>query len=168
MNLFFLDFETTGLNPYLHDIIEVAIKKYNEGEYYQTLIKPKKLPPGLVSYVPPHITNITNITDQMIVDHSITKSKALYNVLQYIQKHNNDGPIYIISHNGTVFDFIIFKKLLDQYIQKKNFTRFKETLLKRFRYIDTLLLAKFFLDSRVNQPFLCKEYNITNNEAIFF
>ena len=30
MNTFVLDFETTGLNPYHHEIIEVAIKKYKE------------------------------------------------------------------------------------------------------------------------------------------
>ena len=26
-NLFVLDFETTGLNPYLNDVIEIAVKK---------------------------------------------------------------------------------------------------------------------------------------------
>ena len=45
MNTFILDFETTGLNPYLNDVIEVAIKKYGEdGNYHQSLIKPKKCP----------------------------------------------------------------------------------------------------------------------------
>ena len=65
-NLLFLDFETTGLNPYLNDVIEIAIKKYGSDDYYQTLVKPKRLPKGLVTYVPPHITNLTHITDQMI------------------------------------------------------------------------------------------------------
>ena len=37
INLFFLDFETTGLNPYLNDIIEIAIKKYGSDDFYQTL-----------------------------------------------------------------------------------------------------------------------------------
>ena len=85
INILFLDFETTGLNPYLNDVIEVAIKKYGNEDYYQTLVKPKRLPRGLVTYIPPHITNITNITDQMIHDNSITKSKAVYNMLQYIE-----------------------------------------------------------------------------------
>ena len=39
INLFVLDFETTGLNPYLDHVIEVAIKKVTANDYYQTLIK---------------------------------------------------------------------------------------------------------------------------------
>ena len=39
-----LDFETTGLNPYLNDIIEIAIKKIGCDETFQTLVKPKKQP----------------------------------------------------------------------------------------------------------------------------
>ena len=30
MNIFFLDFETTGLSPYTNDIIEIAVKKLND------------------------------------------------------------------------------------------------------------------------------------------
>ena len=45
-NTFFLDFETNGLNPYLNDVIEIAIKKMNEEGHYQTFVKPKKMPKG--------------------------------------------------------------------------------------------------------------------------
>ena len=130
INILFLDFETTGLNPYLNDVIEVAIKKYDNEDYYQTLVKPKRLPRGLVTYIPPHITNLTHITDQMIHDDSITKSKAVYNMLQYIETVcNNENPIYLISHNGTVFDFIIFRKLINEYCNLSKCTRFKENLI---------------------------------------
>ena len=92
-----LDFETTGLNPYLNDIIEIAIKEYGSDKYYQTLVEPKRLPKGLVTYIPPHITNITSITDQMIIDESITKEKAFYNMLQYIETvSKDDNPIYLV------------------------------------------------------------------------
>ena len=39
-NIFIIDFETTGLNPYLNDIIEVAIKKINEEDktFYEQCI----------------------------------------------------------------------------------------------------------------------------------
>lgn len=167
INILFLDFETTGLNPYLNDVIEVAIKKYGNEDYYQTLVKPKRLPRGLVTYIPPHITNITHITDQMIHDNSIPKSKAVYNMLQYIETVcNNDSPIYLISHNGTVFDFIIFRKLINEHCNQSKFTRFKENLIDRIQYIDTVLLAKLFISDkeRVNQPILCSKYNIINEK----
>ena len=149
MDLFFLDFETTGLNPYLNHIIEVAIKKYEVDTPYQTLIKPERLPPGIVRYIPPHITNLTKITDTMIEKDSIDEKNALYNMFQYIEKYSKkEGPIYIVAHNGTTFDFIIFRRLIHKYIKEKNFTRFQKLLLNRFKYIDTLLLARYFLSDR--------------------
>ena len=127
-----LDFETTGLNPYLNDIIEIAIKEYGSDKYYQTLVEPKRLPKGLVTYIPPHITNITSITDQMIINESITKEKAFYNMLQYIETvSKDDNPIYLVSHNGTTFDFIIFRRLFNEYCKSAKFTRFKDNLIKR-------------------------------------
>ena len=41
MNTFILDFETTGLNPYHNEIIEIAIKKFNSDKIYSDLVKPK-------------------------------------------------------------------------------------------------------------------------------
>tara|TARA_Y100000590_G_scaffold418297_3_gene518935 strand:- start:981 stop:1631 length:651 start_codon:yes stop_codon:yes gene_type:complete len=166
-NILFLDFETTGLNPYLNDVIEIAIKKYGSDDYYQTLVKPRRLPKGLVTYVPPHITNLTHITDQMIYEDSITKENAVYNMFQYIETIcNKDGPIYLVSHNGTVFDFIIFRKLYEEYCNKTKFTRFKNNLMNRIQYIDTVLLAKLFMTDkeRVSQSRLCSKYNITNEK----
>ena len=163
INLFFLDFETTGLNPYLNDIIEIAIKKYNEEDYYETLVKPKKLPPGLVTYILPHITNINGITDRMIQEKAISKSESLYKLLEYIESHSDEAsPIYIVSHNGTSFDFIFFRRLLSELINKRRFTKFKKTIIERFNYIDSLLLAKRFLTEKVSQPNLCKKYGIVN------
>ena len=165
-NIVFLDFETTGLNPYLNDIIEVAVKKVEDDSYYQTLVKPKRLPKGLVTYVPPHITNITHITDQMIHEGAISKKEAIYNMLQYIDTVSDSGPIYLVSHNGNSFDFIIFRKLVNEFCNQTKFTRFKENLINRIQYIDTVLLAKLFMTDkeRVSQPKLCEKYNITNED----
>lgn len=160
-----LDFETTGLNPYLNDIIEIAIKKMGYDDKFQTLVKPKRLPKGLITYIPPHITNITKITDTMIHNEAITKQKAIYNMLTFIDNIcDGDGLIYLVSHNGTIFDFIIFRRMIQEYIHKSQFTRFKENLIKRIRYIDSVLLAKLFISDKekVNQPALCKKYNIIN------
>ena len=166
-NIILLDFETTGLNPYLNDIIEIAIKRLENKEYYQTLVKPKRLPKGLVTYIPPHITNITKITDQMIHDNSISKKDAVYKMFQYIEDVcDKDNPIYLVSHNGNSFDFIIFRRLFNEYCLTTKFTRFKNNLMKRIKYIDTILLARLFIHDkeRVSQPKLCQKYNIVNEE----
>ena len=39
-NVFIIDFETNGLNPYYNDVIELAVKSHNSDTSYQTLIKP--------------------------------------------------------------------------------------------------------------------------------
>jgi DNA polymerase III epsilon subunit-like protein len=44
-------------------------------------------------------------------------------------------------------------------------TSIKDSILKRFMYIDTLLLARYLIpNDRVNQPSLCKRYNIKNTD----
>ena len=156
-NLFVLDFETTGLNPYLNDVIEIAVKKIGENDYYQTLVKPEELPPGLVKYVPPFITKLTGINDQMIIEKSICPDNAITKTVEYINERSSRGPIYIISHNGTTFDFLILKRLMKQY-------KISERFIKRLKYVDTLLFSKLFIkEGRFRQQDLCKRYNIVND-----
>ena len=73
MNLFFLDYETTGFNPYHNDVIEIAIKKLGMSKYFQTLIKPvvdptKPRAGGIHKLVPDKIVGITGITDEMLLE----------------------------------------------------------------------------------------------------
>tara|TARA_B100001094_G_C18164574_1_gene791283 strand:+ start:1727 stop:2329 length:603 start_codon:yes stop_codon:yes gene_type:complete len=156
-NLFVLDFETTGLNPYLNDVIEIAVKKIGENDSYQTLVKPEELPPGLVKYVPPFITKLTGINDQMIIENSMNPDNAITKTVEYINERSSRGPIYIISHNGTTFDFIILRRLMKKY-------QISERFIKRLKYVDTLLFSKMFIkDGRFRQQDLCKRYNIVND-----
>ena len=96
-------------------------------------------------------------------EKAISKSESLYKLLEYIESHSDEAsPIYIVSHNGTSFDFIFFRRLLSESINKRRFTKFKGTIIERLNYIDSLLLAKRFLTDRVSQPNLCKKYDIVN------
>lgn len=166
MNIFFIDFETTGLNPYHNDPIEIAIKKYGSEEYYESFIKPSFN--GIhYQYVPEKITNITGITDNDIINHSKTPHDVIYNIIQFIKKHSCNGPIYILAHNGNMFDFIIFRKMIYEYNnQDKTITRnmaLNKGILKRLKYIDTVLVSRLLLkDETVRQSNLCKKYNIQN------
>ena len=150
MNIFYLDFETTGLSPYLDDVIEIGIKKDGTDESYETFVKPKRMPRGsLYMYVPPFIVNLTGITDTMIYEKGIEKAVATYNMYKYIEKHAEEGkPIYIVSHNGNSFDFIL---------------GIKPEIIESIKYIDTLLLGKAFpKHKKFSQKAMCEKYQIIN------
>ena len=162
-NLFVLDFETTGLNPYFNDPIEIAIKKLNSEKFYQSFIIPKQYNIHY-QYIPPKITDITHITEDMIINDGKEKLSVIKECFDFIKENSQRGPIYIIAHNGHSFDFIIFKKLIIEYNEKHNDNPIQKRILNRINFIDTVLVSKLFLEEeRVNQPGLCKRYNIHND-----
>ena len=163
-DIFFLDFETTGLNVYLDDIIEIAIKKMGKRISYQTLVKPKKIKNAIYTFVPPFISDLTKITDRMIADKGIDKNIAIYQMFNYIKENIKDkGTIYIVSHNGHSFDFLLFKRLINEY--QKRLLGINNEILERIKFIDTVLFCKLFMNNishgDLKQENLCKKYNIT-------
>ncbi len=169
MNTFILDFETTGLNPYHNEIIEIAIKKFNSDKIYTDLVKPKLIGGR---YVSDRITEITNITNIDIDEKGISQIQGCINLFNFI-KENSDPelPIYIIAHNGTTFDFIYLLMLIRRYKEYcfDNNISVVELLAiyNRFIYIDTLLLSRFLLPDRryYSQKSLCITYGIPQNDA---
>ena len=57
-----LDFETSGLNPYHDDIIEIAMKELNTENKFTALVRPKSN-----ELISDEITRITGITNKMLV-----------------------------------------------------------------------------------------------------
>ncbi|NLO76390.1 MAG: DEAD/DEAH box helicase family protein [Clostridia bacterium] len=111
----FLDLETTGLDHWRNQVIEIAVIVYQKDgskEIYTSLINPG------VS-VPPLITSLTGINDAMLLN--APKPEEVANQVRPLL----EGKI-IVAHNAA-FD-----------------VRFLETLLGPFpnRFIDTLELAK--------------------------
>ena len=101
-----LDFETSGLNPYHDDIIEIGAKVLGEDKSFQCLVRPKS--EKLISQ---KITDITGITNRTIRAEGKSWKNAyieFYNWL--IENLNENGNNAIVSHNGTTFDFIFLKK----------------------------------------------------------
>jgi DNA polymerase III epsilon subunit-like protein len=176
-NIFFLDYETTGFNPYHNDVIEVAIKQFGNEEYYQTLIKPtidpkKPRTGGIYRLVPEKVVEITGITDEMLIKQGTDTKNSTIKTLNYILENatKDKNPIYLVAHNGTVFDFLFLKRLIKGANIARNSHRLGEDhtkiyqLIERFRYIDSCLLARLYMrDDRVNQPRLCQKYNIVND-----
>ena len=61
MVVIILDFETSGLNPYQDDIIEIGAKVMGTDNYYTTLVKPRS-----DKLINAKITEITGITNRLL------------------------------------------------------------------------------------------------------
>lgn len=93
-----LDLETTGLNPEKDSIIEIGAVCFNpkriEGEW-SSLINPGRP-------IPPFITQLTGITDQMIL-----QAPSIHEVIEDLE--NFIGDSIIVGHN-IGFDLSFFKR----------------------------------------------------------
>jgi len=125
-NTLILDFETTGLNPFHDEIIEIAAKKFRSDDQYSTLIKTKKK-------LDKKIVEITKITDDMLIKEGVSQRVAFHSFGEFIKSSFNlDKPLYILAHNGNSFDFIFLKGILAKLDFKID-----------IRYIDTISVSKF-------------------------
>ena len=94
-NTVVIDFETSGLNPYHDDIIEIGAKIFLKEKEYTTLIKTKKL-------LDPKITSITGITQNMLVKDGVSCRQAYHDFGEFIRSNCDiKKPIYILAHNGN-------------------------------------------------------------------
>lgn len=155
MSVAFLDFETSGLNPYHDDIIEIAIKQMNSDNSFSTLVHPKSN-----ECISQQITALTGISNRLLLDEGIPWLDAfteLNDILKRIIKDSPDGKLYIVAHNGETFDFLFLKRIFNE-LNKLNI---KTVNQKNIVYIDSLLVARRLL-KRVSykQETLCKTYNI--------
>ena len=163
-NTFILDFETTGLNPYHDEIIEIAIKPYGKENIYTKLTKPlikKKL-----NY---KVVQITKITDQLLADEGINIYTAFDEMINFMIEHiiGNDKPIYLLAHNGTMFDFILLQRLFVNYHKQNKLSENIINIFNRFVYIDTLLMSRLMIPDRFtySQNALAKTFLIEQKAA---
>lgn len=130
-----LDIETTGLDPDKDAIIEIGAVRFSDrridGEW-STLINPGRR-------IPPFITQLTGITDQMVL-----KSPAIKNVLADLQSFVGDAPI--LGHNIR-FDLGFLRK---------------QRILVHNQTLDTYELASIFLPGagRYNLGALAQALNV--------
>ncbi len=141
-----VDLETTGLDPYKGcEIIEIGITEIKENKIvknYSRLIKPK-------SHIPYFITEITNISDDMVENE-----EYLETVLPRFRKYIGDRTI--IAHNAK-FDL----KFLNFYLKENNLPIIEN-------YICTLELlkqSKTYKGKNKKLETACKYYNIENKNA---
>jgi len=170
MNTYILDLETTGLNSHRDQIIEIAIKLFNIDKSYSTLVKPVK---QSGKYVCDRISEITGITNEMIESDGISSQSACEQLFNFIFENSSKDtePIFLLAHNGKNFDFVFIHRLFRAY------TEYAMThgidiinmieLYKRFKYIDTLHLARFVLPNNRShsQKNLAIHYKLVQEDA---
>ena len=162
-DIFFIDFETTGLNVFHHDIIEVGIKKLGDNSFYSTLVIPTENNTihATYQYISDRIHSITGITDNMILESGIHKHQMIENMFNHIRSNSNNEMIYLVAHNGYGFDFVFLKRYVNEY--NNTVDDDQKISLDNIRFVDSMFLAKLYLvNDRVSLSSLCQKYNIQN------
>jgi len=156
MTVLFLDFETSGLNPYHDDIIEIAFKVHKSDVSFNTLVQPKSN-----ECVSLEITGLTGISNKLLRKEGVPWQEAYINLndnLKEIIKSSPDNKLYIVAHNGSTFDFLFLKRIFNDL----NSLNIKTVSLQNIVFIDSLLFSRRILKNRMSykQELLCKVFNI--------
>jgi DNA polymerase III alpha subunit (gram-positive type) len=143
--MIFYDFETTGLNPFHEEIIEYSFNNDKTKHSMTGLVKPTK-------ELNPIITQITGITDKILMNQ-LPLNNHIEPVFNYIT--SCDDQVYLIAHNNDGFDRFFLRRMF-----KNN--PHMNAVSKKWRYIDTLLLAKIVLPNNKSYSLktLCSYFNL--------
>ena len=155
------DFETSGLNVYKEDVIEIGAKCIETGLTYNTLVIPlsKK---GLSAKV----TELTGITNDLLKKEGKKTLLAFLEFFKYLQGiYDQYNDITLVAHNGLSFDDIFLRRML-RYVQGEGHTEFDE-MFENIVFIDSLLLCRYIHHNRRNHSMkdMCALYNVTNKSA---
>jgi DNA polymerase III alpha subunit (gram-positive type) len=154
-----MDFETSGLNAYHEDIIEIGAKICGEDIVFETFVQPKSN-----KAISKKITDITGISNKMLREQGKKYLNAYSDFYNWIIENSKDKEsISIVSHNGDTFDFIFFKRILIDL--KENGT--DTSKLPKLYYNDTLPLCKRLYPGRTyySQPSIARTFQILTINA---
>ena len=82
--IFYIDFETTGLNPYYDEIIEIGIMTGSTKNKMSVLIKPSHP-------VSDKITSITGISNKILEDEGVPLREAVDSLHHFVSSHTEKG-----------------------------------------------------------------------------
>ena len=159
------DFETSGLNVYKEDVIEIGAKCVETDKVYNSLVIPMILAKAKQG-IPSKITEITGITNDLLKKDGKKTLQAFlefFNFLQDVYDQYND--ITLVAHNGLSFDDLFLRRML-RYVQGEGHTEFDE-MFENIIYIDSLMLSRYIHPTRRYHSMkdLCGLYNVTNESA---
>ena len=124
--IIFADLETTGFSREWDYIIEVAAVVYDEetgetGKVFNEYIRPGKR-------IPPKVTEITGISEQMVRD-ARTEKEVLADFYEWMYM---EKPAKLVGHNFKSFDWSFLRAKADKY----------QLALPQYEIVDTLTLAR--------------------------
>ena len=128
---FYFDLETTGLNPYYDEIIEIGILTEDGSDSLSILVDPKR-------ELSDEIIRITGITNELIETKGVPIQVAIQQLHAFVRKHSKPRQsVWFIGHNTNGFDEIFYKSTL----LRHSIRNFRPTI----KWLDTCALAKLAL-----------------------
>jgi len=161
MRTLIYDFETSGLNPYHEDVIEIGCKCIETGEFYQCYVKPLSR-----LAISDDITKITGITNDILKKDGLSSTTAYKQFMDFIKdNYDVDNDIMLIAHNGTLFDDIFLKRMY-RYLQEKDITIYDD-MMNKIQLVDSLMVARLLYPRRYSHSMknMCKMFNVINKAA---
>jgi DNA polymerase III epsilon subunit family exonuclease len=144
------DLETTGLNPYHDQIIEIAAVD-NYGSRFETLIRLDTGKP-----LSAKVKELTGITEKML-ENKPALSEVLGQFVEFIR-----GTDYLIGHNSIRFDYLFLKTALRRFRPDTDLKT-----LECIRQLDTMLIyqSEYPCVSSFSLATLCKCFSIPHDSA---
>ena len=150
---FYFDLETSGLNQYHNEIIEIGIVALDCKHHTSILIKPSKP-------IEKKITDITGITNKMLDDEGVSVDDAMKQFHEFISTHSKSKDnIWLIGHNVIGFDKPFYYSTLERN-QIKPYS-------KPIYWLDTLPLSKILMPQMFSFKLisLCKYLRLKDTQT---
>lgn len=155
------DFETSGLNMYHDDVIEIGCLCVETNEHFTCLVQP--LSDKLIDDI---ITEKTGITNKMLKKEGVEPLVAFKNFFDTLKYYNDMyDNLIMVAHNGRSFDDIFLRRIF-RYLQSNGHTEY-DIMMSNMEFVDTLELSRLLHPGRKSYSMgsMCAMYNITNESA---
>ena len=150
------DFETTGLNPYRDQIIEIGAVDNLDTKFSEFCKCDRQLSTKVVE--------ITGITDSILESNGKDCKTAIIEFLNYINIYSDICEnVFMIAHNNDGFDELFLRFHLQKFSTPAKKLELPDNLI----FIDSMRMAQLILPhmNYFSQVTLSKYYNIHNPSA---
>ena len=154
MKTLILDFETSGLNPFYTDILEIGAKVLNSNDTFEILLKPQS-----GSRISHRITELTGITPKMLYFEGRDWKNAYSEFYNWLYTHlHPEETNTIVCHNGDGFDFTLLKRIFNDVSESHVLSDydivFLDTLpISRRLYLNFPCFKQVYLATRLKVPY---------------